>query len=232
MNKKFAIIFLITIIITFFILSNMDIIITDSTEKTTYYGMKQVYEDDTYRINEAKDIESLKSRVMTSEEIEQILGKDLIDKIVDLIIKYKINNKGDNEKTEYFSREEIREEILNLCIVEETEKYGEIINLQGNNQYYINLTTDGKNINFNKYFNYTIEEEEYLQLNDERIEEIIQLGKTFLGEYLPEAGQVFEPDNCRIDMSGYVYVMEDSKNGITFEYNLMYKCPCAFYIGF
>lgn len=41
----------------------------------------------------------------------------------------------------------------------------------------------------------------------------------------------FRPDTSYINDSGTIYTWNDNTNNISFSYNLLYDCPCAFRIS-
>lgn len=241
-NKKFIYSFLIGLALSILLLFSINIFSLQSNKKSIYNNSIISFEEN----DENKFESSLSYNYITGpakhlsfEEAKTEINYDLFSKIMDITVKYNVNNILDyqryhsvNEPYTQFTRQELENDFLNNCSVIQSEEYGKFFQLHGKYNFYIKFSYDGKTIDYNRYFNYGIRDDFSLDLSDENLNSKFEIAKNFLDDYSFGLSSRFNPDTSFINDSGTVYVWEDNTNNISFSYNLLYDCPCGFHTNF
>ncbi len=242
-NKKFIYFFSIGIILSILLLFSINVFLLQNNKKYTYNDSTISFENNDknkFEYSSSYLYEIGPSKHLTYEEAKQEINYDLFSKLMDLTIKYNINNVLDykrfssNEEKEYieFSRQELEDNFLNNCVVIENSKYGKFFELEGDYMFFIKFSNDGKFIDYNRYFNFAINDNISLDLSKQNLDSKFEIVKSFLDDYSQGLSSYFIPDTSYINDSGTVYVWEDNSHDISFSYNLLYDCPCGFHIGY
>ena len=194
-NKKFIYVFFICIFFSIILLLSINIFLSQNNNKHIYDNSIVNFEDskkNKFKYSSSSLYIEGPAKFLSYEEARKEINYELFSKIIDITIKYNVNNILDfqyyinsNKKYVQFSRQELEDDFLTNCSIIESDEYGKFVQLVGEHMFFIKFSNDGKIVDYNRFFNYPIHEDLSLNLGKENLDSKFEIVKNFLDDYSP-----------------------------------------------